>query len=105
MRFGFQKLDINKLAIVWWITLPLEAIFVVTISSIWRILSFKETHLNERLSLLTLIIIGEGVIGVSKTVGKLWPSSTAPDGGTVVAVLSIVILLVSTAGENQNSGC
>lgn len=96
MQFGFQKMDINKLAMVWWVTLPIEAVAVVTISSIWRMLSFKQTHLNERLSLLTLIIIGEGVIGVSKTVGKLWPSSTAPDSGAVVAILSIVILLVST---------
>jgi low temperature requirement protein LtrA len=94
MYLGFRHMNINTLSIVWWIVLPIEAIIVVTISSVWRMLSFKETHLNERLSLLTLIIIGEGIIGVTKTVGKLWPGDQGPNGGAVVTILAIVILMV-----------
>jgi len=56
--------------------------------------------MNERLSLLTMIIIGEGVIGASKTVGYLWPTGSSPTVGNLIAILSIVILLVrfSTPG-------
>lgn len=60
-------------------------------------LSFKESHLNERLSLLTIIIIGEGVIGVAKGVGKMWPTDSLPTAGVIVEVLSIVALLVSAS--------
>ena len=100
MHFGFRNMNINTLSIVWWVVLPIEAIIVVTISSVWRMLSFKETHLNERLSLLTLIIIGEGIIGVTKTVGKLWPGDEAPNGGSVITILAIVILMVCIFSPN-----
>ncbi|EME83955.1 uncharacterized protein MYCFIDRAFT_195142 [Pseudocercospora fijiensis CIRAD86] len=33
----------------------------------WRSLSFQGTHLHERMSLLTLIILGEGAIGIAKS--------------------------------------
>jgi hypothetical protein len=59
-------------------------------------LSFKESHLNERLSLLTIIIIGEGVIGVTKVIGKMWPTDAVPEGGVVLELISVVILLVNS---------
>lgn len=54
--------------------------------------------MNELLSLLAMIIIGEGVIGVSKTVGYLWPTEEAPSAGSVVA-------MVSMGPSNSNGGC
>ncbi len=57
-------------------------------------LSFKESHLNERLSLLTIIILGEGVIGISKAVGKMWPTNGFPGAGSVTEILSVVAVLV-----------
>lgn len=92
--WGFKYKSISHIHVVWWVLLPVESLIIVTISSIWRMLSFKETHMNERLSLLTMIIIGEGVIGVSKTVGYLWPTEEAPTGGNIIAILSIVAMLV-----------
>lgn len=83
--------------ILWWTILPIESIIIVTISSVWRMLSFKATHMNERLSLLTMIIIGEGVIGATKTVGYLWPIGYAPTWGNALALLSVVFLLVSAS--------
>lgn len=56
---------------VWYIVLFGESAAVIGISSFWRTLSFKKTHIVERMGLLTLIVIGEGAIGVTKTVGKL----------------------------------
>jgi low temperature requirement protein LtrA len=58
-------------------------------------LSFKESHMAERLSLLTMIIIGEGVIGSTKTAGALWPTTSNPTVGGVIAMISIIVMLVS----------
>lgn len=52
----------NGIYSIWWIVMSLETIAVITISSFWRMLSFKKTHLVERMGLLTLIVIGEGAV-------------------------------------------
>ncbi|KXT17759.1 hypothetical protein AC579_3643 [Pseudocercospora musae] len=46
--------------IAWYVVAILETIVATTVSSIWRNISFKGTHLIQRMSLLTLIILGEG---------------------------------------------
>ncbi|GJC77458.1 hypothetical protein ColLi_00296 [Colletotrichum liriopes] len=54
---------------VWYIILVIEIGITLGISSVWKNLSFKHTHLTERMGLFTLVIIGEGAIGATKTVG------------------------------------
>lgn len=49
----------NDTAVVWYIVAVAETISITTIASIWQTISFKGTHLVERMSLLTLIILGE----------------------------------------------
>ncbi|CAI6261960.1 unnamed protein product [Periconia digitata] len=56
---------------IWYVMMVTEALGAIAVSCIWRMLSFKKTHLMERMSLLTLIVIGEGAIGVTKTVSRL----------------------------------
>jgi len=48
-----------------------ELVGTIAISSTWRKLSFRATHVVERLGLLGLIIIGEGVIGTTKTTTRI----------------------------------
>jgi low temperature requirement protein LtrA len=43
----------------WYIILGVEVIGVIVVSSTWRILSFRHTHLVERVGLLTLIVMGK----------------------------------------------
>lgn len=50
----------------WYIIIAVEVIAMMIISSIWRVLSFRHTHLVERVGLLTLIVMGEGIIGMIK---------------------------------------
>ncbi|KAF2873140.1 bacterial low temperature requirement A protein-domain-containing protein [Massariosphaeria phaeospora] len=79
--------------IVWYIVMIVEATAVITISCCWRMLSFKKTHLMERMSLLTLIVIGEGAIGVTKTVSRLMGKyGLEPEG--CFLIMSIIMLLV-----------
>jgi low temperature requirement protein LtrA len=61
---------------------------------IWRIISFKYTHLVERLQLLTLIIIGEGIIGMVKSVASITKGQTSNNMSKIGTVIAAVLLLV-----------
>lgn len=79
----------------------LEAIAVVTISCCWRMLSFKKTHLMERMSLLTIIVIGEGAIGVTKTVSRIMGKHGLDMEGCFL-IMCIIIILVSIRPGAKN---
>lgn len=61
---------------VWWFLFALETIFVMGVSSQTPGIGFEDTHLNVRMGLLTLIIIGEGVISITRII-----NSTVGGGG------------------------
>ena len=85
-----------------YIFLALETITVMGISVRWRSLSFKQTHLPERLGLLTLIILGEGVIVLTKSVNYI----AGEDGWTWTSfgqVFVVVLTIVSQPRIPQNS--
>ncbi|KAI8934573.1 hypothetical protein NX059_008271 [Plenodomus lindquistii] len=78
--------------LVWYAMMVLEAVAVIGISCHWRMLSFKKTHLMERMSLLTIIVIGEGAIGVTRTVGKIMKSGLDVEG--CFLIMCIIVTLV-----------
>ncbi|KAH6637217.1 bacterial low temperature requirement A protein-domain-containing protein [Chaetomium tenue] len=83
----------NGIYSIWWIIMSLETVGTIAISSCWRMLSFKKTHLVERMGLLTLIVIGEGAIGVTKTISRMMgKGGLDPEGSGLV--LCIVLILV-----------
>lgn len=84
----------NGIYSVWWIVMALESIATIAVSCIWRMLSFKKTHLVERMGLLTLIVIGEGAIGVTKTISRMM-GKDGLDPEACGLVLCIVLILVS----------
>jgi low temperature requirement protein LtrA len=97
MTPAFRREDDHKnrlVYIVWYIVMVLEAIAVVAISCFWRILSFKKTHLMERMSLLTIIVIGEGAIGVTKTVSRMMGKHGLEVEGCFL-IMCIIVVLVS----------
>jgi low temperature requirement protein LtrA len=74
-----------------------EGLLIFLIAIIWRILSFKYTHLVERLQLLTLIIIGEGIIGMVKSVSCIFKGQSgnnATEVGTVVAAMLTLVSII-----------
>jgi hypothetical protein len=74
----------------------LEALAVIAISCYWRVVSFRHTHLVERIGLLTLIIMGEGIIGMTKSVSTILQTSTtvsSSDIGTVVAAVLLIYFI------------
>ena len=72
-----------------------EGLLIFLIAMIWRIISFKYTHLVERLQLLTLIIIGEGIIGLVKSVACITNGQTSNNMSEIGTVVAAVLLLVS----------
>jgi len=96
MTPAFRKKETGHTLVylVWYAVMFLEAILVITISCCWRMLSFKKTHLMERMSLLTIIVIGEGAIGVTKTVGKIMGKHGLDVEGCFLIMCIIVILVL-----------
>jgi low temperature requirement protein LtrA len=97
MTFAFPDVKLadanNRIFVVWYIVMILEVAGTIAISSIWRMLSFKKTHIVERMELLTLIVIGEGAIGATKTIGKVLGKGAYTEG--LGLVLCIILVLVS----------
>ena len=74
----------------------MEALAVISVSCYWRVVSFRHTHLVERIGLLTLIIMGEGIIGMTKSVSTILQSSThvsPSDIGTIVASVLLIYFI------------
>ncbi|KAI9640181.1 hypothetical protein NHQ30_011418 [Ciborinia camelliae] len=96
---GFTKetSKTGKVFIVWYITAILETAVNITISSKWKVLSFRGSHLVQRMTLLTLIILGEGIMGVSKSIADIAEqeeSWTIPLILTVISAVGIIVVEV-----------
>ncbi|OJD15533.1 hypothetical protein AJ78_04229 [Emergomyces pasteurianus Ep9510] len=59
----------------WFVIFAIETLVVMSVSSRTPGIGFEDTHLNVRMGLLTLIIIGEGVISVTRIVNQTVGSS------------------------------
>ncbi|KAL7358526.1 hypothetical protein ACKS0A_02536 [Histoplasma ohiense] len=59
----------------WFLIFAIETLVVMSVSSRTPGIGFEDTHLNVRMGLLTLIIIGEGVISVTRLVNQTVGSS------------------------------
>jgi low temperature requirement protein LtrA len=76
-----------------------DGLATMLIAIFWRTISFKHTHLVERVGLLSLIIMGEGIIGMVKSIScitKGQSSYTSSEIGTVVAAVLLIVCGHST---------
>ncbi|KAG9195320.1 hypothetical protein G6011_00441 [Alternaria panax] len=80
--------------LAWVIISIVEGLLVFLVAMIWRIISFKYTHLAERLQMLTLIIIGEGIIGMVKNVACVMKRQTSNNTSEIGTVIAAVLLLM-----------
>ena len=111
VAFWYPTYTVNttdKVYIVWYVLAGLELGITVCASIRWRTLGFKGTHIVERLSLLTLIIIGEGIIGLGEaiqTATNFDISISGYDGafyGVVVAGTLLLYFLYQLYFDNVN---
>ncbi|KAI4181642.1 MAG: hypothetical protein L6R41_006506, partial [Letrouitia leprolyta] len=93
--FSFNHHTQSLSYVAWYVIAILEAFTVFASSSRWRSVSFKRSNLNERVGLLTLIILGEGVIVLTKSMGYITKGdnySPAIIGQITASVLIIYFL-------------
>ncbi|KAK7216076.1 hypothetical protein V2G26_004079 [Clonostachys chloroleuca] len=57
--------------VVWYVVGLLELLGGILHATLSKTLSFEGTHFNERLNLLTLIVLGEGIIILAKNAAKI----------------------------------
>lgn len=68
-------------------------------SSQWRSVSFKRTNLNERVGLLTLIILKEGVIVLCKSMAYVTKGQNYSPS-VIGQIIASVLLIVSSLSSN-----
>ncbi|KAF2221170.1 hypothetical protein BDZ85DRAFT_222429, partial [Elsinoe ampelina] len=98
LYFAFHMLHSNAY-LTWYGVAFLETAICTAVSSIWRTISFKGTHLVQRMSLLTLIILGEGIIGLSKKCqsivkGQIFGFTSSTIANIACCVLFIYLLFL-----------
>lgn len=70
MYFAFDHSD-SRVWMIWFALFGLEASSMMIVSNFIPGFDFENTHLNVRMALLTLIIMGEGVVLLARTVNKI----------------------------------
>ncbi|KAJ5232490.1 hypothetical protein N7468_005446 [Penicillium chermesinum] len=68
--FAFRRVPGTHIWTVWFVLFGVEMWTVMGLSCVFPGIEFQDTHLTVRMELLTLIIIGEGVIAVTRIVNK-----------------------------------
>lgn len=66
-----SKYQSHHLPVIWYVLGLIEMASIIVHATFSKTLSFEGTHFNERLNLLTLIILGEGVIILAKNITKI----------------------------------
>lgn len=93
LSFTFRDGSGSLAFITWYVIGFIETIINVGLSFCYKVLSFKGTHLTNRMSLLTMIIIGEGIIVTCSNVSTVvknpnaWTPATI---GTVTAAAATI---------------
>ena len=95
LTFTFSADKQTNAYLTWYVIAVVEALVVFASSSQWRTVSFKRTNLNERVGLLTLIILGEGVIVLTKSMSYVTKGEnyTAAIIGQIIASTLIIVTL------------
>lgn len=84
---------------VWFVLFLFESITVITISNSTPGIELDDTHLTTRMGLLTLIIIGEHVISVTRIVNKM----IAGGGWTFASFLHVMGVVTTVVGATYDA--
>ncbi|KAK7959368.1 Low temperature requirement A [Apiospora aurea] len=68
ITFRFDHTHSSKVHLVWYIGSALEAIVQLGLASRFGVLTFEGTKLTERMAVFTVVVLGEGVSAITKTI-------------------------------------
>lgn len=94
LLFTFKSTTSGRPYLGWYAIAILEALVVFLSSSQWRVVSFKRTNLNERCGLLTLIILGEGIIVLTKAMNSVVKGENFSPA-IIAQIISAVLIIVN----------
>ncbi|KAL8652839.1 MAG: hypothetical protein Q9226_004091 [Calogaya cf. arnoldii] len=90
--FMFNARSSGQAYIGWYIIIVMEALAVFLSSSKWWNVSFQRTNLSERCGLLTLIILGEGIIVLTKSMNYIVKGENF-SSGIIAQIISAVLMI------------
>ncbi|KAM5483250.1 hypothetical protein McanMca71_007926 [Microsporum canis] len=93
LALSAHSLHSPRAHIAWYIVIAFEAVFMITISSFWKVLSFKGTPIVERFGCLTLIVLGEGIVGMTKAIKSIALGTSTISGTSVALVICHVLII------------
>ncbi|BCS23604.1 uncharacterized protein APUU_40048A [Aspergillus puulaauensis] len=79
--------------VAWYIIAVTEVVINVLVAALWPALSLWRTHLVERMTCLTLIILGEGILGLTKTITKIMKLDKKFISADIGMLISAVLLI------------
>ncbi|RGP64128.1 bacterial low temperature requirement a [Fusarium sporotrichioides] len=78
----------SNVYITWYVLAAVEVALTFALAYIFPVLSFQGTHLMKRMGLLTVIIVGDGIITICKSVVTIVENPDSWNAETVGVVLS-----------------
>ena len=90
--YSFLNATGDKAVIAWYVMIGIEAGVALLISAQWKFLSFRKTNVVERIGLITLIVIGEGIIGLCKSIQKV--GNDQQFGADIVGMIICAVVIV-----------
>lgn len=104
LLFSFKPDTSGRPYFGWYAVAVFEAVIVFLSSSQWRVVSFKRTNLNQRCGLLTLIILGEGIIVLTKAMNNVVKGENF-SAAIIAQIISAVFIIVIYAPSSGSFAC
>ena len=90
--YSFLNATGDRAIIAWYVMIGVEAGVILLMSAHWKFLSFRKTNVVERIGLITLIVIGEGIIGLCKSIQKV--GNDQDYGADIVGMIICAVVIV-----------
>ncbi|OGE50093.1 hypothetical protein PENARI_c018G07872 [Penicillium arizonense] len=103
VSFAFYRRTAYNAYVAWYVVAVIEVGVNLALAAQWKAMSFEKTHLVERLTCLTLIILGEGIIGLTKTIVKIETFDlkfTAADIGSIISAVLVIYFVYQIYFDN-----
>ncbi|OAA32178.1 hypothetical protein AAL_01510 [Moelleriella libera RCEF 2490] len=86
VAFRFTDNKNSRVFVTWYVISALEAVATLAISYFWPVMGFSQTHLIKRMTLLTVMMLGDGLVNIAKEIVIIVKSSVGWSADTIGAV-------------------
>ncbi|KAG5915615.1 hypothetical protein E4U42_007965 [Claviceps africana] len=99
ITFRFREDKNSRVYITWYVVSSVECIVTLFIAYKWTVMDFSKTHFIKRLSLLTVMMLGDGLVNIAKDVVTIVETADSWDPRTIglitagVATIYFVFLI------------